>query len=158
MNEGNQDLSKHGTINSSNSRFCTMRVMTYIGFFCLFILWYNLRSSDSLQLQFVFSLIVFFLMSSAKHHKWTILYSSNVIYKKRGRGVLQICSTVHIIAILRIYRRSLINSNKPGGGGGVREKLYETSIAIKSQNSCHGNPTLLCSFIHHLHSQLTNDA
>lgn len=67
-----------------------------------------------------------------------------------GHRVLQICSTVHIIAILRIYRWSLINSNKEGNvgrkGGAVvrvREKrkyLYEMSIAIMSPNGCHGNP------------------
>lgn len=37
------------------------------------------------------------------------------------------------------------------GGEREREKknnLYETSIAIKSQNSCHGNPALPCSFRH----------
>lgn len=36
-------------------------------------------------------------------------------------GGLQICSTVHVIAILRIYRRSLNDSNQsgnPGVGGG----------------------------------------
>lgn len=79
------------------------------------------------------------------------LYSSNVIYKKlsglEGGGVLQICSTVHIIAILRIYRRSLINSNKWGklwvwkereeteGGGGregeiVRDEHFKLVLPL----------------------------
>jgi hypothetical protein len=36
---------------------------------------------------------------SAKHHKWTVLYSSNIYTR-----VLQICSTVQIIAVFLIYR------------------------------------------------------
>lgn len=74
---------------------------------------------------------------------------------KVGRGyLLQICCTVHIIAILRIYRRSLINKRGELSEGRRKRNLYETSIAIKSQNGCRGNPTLLCSFSHHLHSRL----
>lgn len=50
-----------------------------------------------------------------------------MLYTRRvGRGVLQICSTVHIIAILRIYRDLLLTVTNGG-------ELYETSIAIKSQ-------------------------
>lgn len=138
-----------------------MHVMTYIS------VWYTFHTSYSHQLQFVvFSFLIlsfFFLLISRVQNitNETILYSSNVIYKNGwgwgggggGGGVLQICSTVHIFAILRIYRRSLINSNKWGGGARGGE-LYETSIAIKSQNGCHGNPTLPCSFCHHLHSRL----
>lgn len=74
---------------------------------------------------------------------------------KVGRGyLLQICCTVHIIAILRIYRRSLINKRGELSEGRRKRNLYETSIAIKSQNGCRGNPTLPCSFSHHLHSRL----
>lgn len=73
-----------------------------------------------------------------------------------GRGVLQICSTVHIIAILRIYRDLLLTVTNGGWGRG--KKLYETSIAIKSQNSCHGNPALHAQSATTLHSRLTNDA
>lgn len=78
MNGEKKNLCKHGTINRSNSRFRTMHVMTYI-----------FNSSYSHQLQFVCFLFFnfdFFYISSAKHHKWTILYSSNVIYMNRGVG------------------------------------------------------------------------
>lgn len=36
---------------------------------------------------------------SAKHHKWTFLYSSNIYTR-----ILQICSTIQIIAAFLIYR------------------------------------------------------
>lgn len=42
-----------------------------------------------------------------------------MLYTRTGGGVggLQICSTVHVIAILRIYRRSLNDSNQSGNPG-----------------------------------------
>lgn len=107
-------LCKHGTINRSNSRFRTMHVMTYI------FLWYNFHTSYSHQLQFVvfFLILIFFFFFISRVQNITneqfciqvMLYTRTGGW--RGRVVLQICSTVHIIAILRIYRRSLINSNK----------------------------------------------
>lgn len=102
---------KHCTINRSNSRFCTMHVMTYV------FLLYNFRSSSfctSCSLSFSLLIVAFFFFllynSSAKHHKWTILYSSNVIYKNErffcdggvgGGRILQICSTVHVICHIK---------------------------------------------------------
>lgn len=81
-----------------------------------------------------------------------------MLYTRTG-GVLQICSTVHIISILRIYIRSLINSNKKGKWGREKKKdLYETSIAIKSQTGCRGNCLRRARSATTLLSPLTNDA
>lgn len=123
-------------------------------------MWRQTRSghtSDSHRLQFdgfssflFFKFGFFFFFNISRVQNITneqFLYSSNVIYKKlsglEGGGVLQICSTVHIIAILRIYRRSLINSNKwgklwvwrereeiEGGGGREREIVRDEHFKL----------------------------
>lgn len=79
---------------------------------------------------------------SAKHHKWTFLYSSNVYTR-----VLQICSTVQIIAVFLIYRCwffFLLTVRK--------EKLkHERWALLSSPHSCHRNA---CAAFHHpLHSK-----
>lgn len=67
---------------------------------------------------------------SAKHHKWTVLYSSNIYTR-----VLQICSTIQIIAVVLIYRCwfvFLLTIRK--------EKLkHERCAVLPSPHSCHGN-------------------
>ena len=67
---------------------------------------------------------------SAKHHKWTFLYSSNIYTR-----VLQICSTVQIIAVFLIYRCwffFLLTVRK--------EKLkHERWALLSSPHSCHRN-------------------
>lgn len=89
--------------------------------------WYQLHSSQlTLWLQF----IPHPPPPSAKHHKWTFLYSSNIYTR-----VLQICSTIQIIAVFLIYRCwffFLLTVRK--------EKLkHERCAVLPSPHSCHGN-------------------
>lgn len=76
---------KHGTINR-DSRFRTMHMMW----------WHQLHN---LTAHTLVAVTPHPPPPSAKHHKWTVLYSSNIYTR-----VLQICSTVQIIAVFLIYR------------------------------------------------------
>lgn len=58
--------------------------------------WHQLHSS---QLTLLLQFVPHPPPPSAKHHKWTFLYSSNIYTR-----VLQICSTIQIIAAFLIYR------------------------------------------------------
>ena len=79
---------------------------------------------------------------SAKHHKWTSLYSSNIYTR-----VLQICSTVQIIAVFLIYRCwffSLLTVRK-------EKWKHERWALLSSPHSCHRNAR--AAFHHPLHSK-----
>lgn len=82
--------------------------------------------------RFLFNLI-FLTMLSAKHHKWTVVCIQVMLYtriKGRGRGVtnMQFCT---YICHIRIYRPSLINSNK--WGNQKEGKRIETSVKVESR-------------------------